>query len=245
MAGGWVKVFRDFTAWEWYSDINVSRLFFHLLLTVNHKETRWQGQTIKAGEKVTSMGNLAAETGLSVKQVRTALDKLKNSGCVTCKRTNKWTLISVVNWGKYQTDGFPEGEQTDKETAQPMASKGQTEGKQRATNKNEKNDKNEKNIDISSGEDNSTKPAKEKKHRYGEHKNVLLTDEEVEKLKARFGASYQEKIEKLSSGIALRGYKYKSHYLALLKWFEGELPANTEDDLILQGMTTVPVFGDN
>lgn len=144
MAGGWVKVYREFTEWEWYSNVNVSRVFFHLLLTANHKETKWQGQVILPGQKVTSYENLAAETNLSVKQVRVALDKLKASGTVAVKRTNRFSVISIVNWRKYQDEGFPDGIQDDK----PMAIKGQTEGKQRATNKNDKNEKNEKNIDI-------------------------------------------------------------------------------------------------
>ena len=243
MAGGWVKVYREFTEWEWYSNVNVSRVFFHLLLTANHKETRWQGQVILPGQKITSYENLAAETNLSVKQVRVALDKLKASGTVATKRTNRFTLISVVNWRKYQDEGFPDGTQDDK----PMAIKGQTEGKQRATNKN---DKNEKNIVISSVEDApiiplpaEAKEKKPKKHKYGEHKNVLLTDDEVEKLKARFGSSYLEKIEKLSNGIALKGYKYKSHYLALLSWFKDEAPDKVEDDIIIQNMYVVPTFG--
>lgn len=239
MAGGWVKVYREFTEWEWYSNVNVSRVFFHLLLTANHKETKWQGQVIQPGQKITSYENLAAETNLSVKQVRVALDKLKASGTVATKRTNRFTLISVVNWRKYQDEGFPDGTQDDK----PMAIKGQTEGKQRATNKNEKNDKNDKNIVISSVEDKQAVPAKPQKHRYGEHKNVLLTDDEVEKLKAKFGSSYTEFLDKFSNGLALKGYKYKSHYLRMLKWFKDEAPQQAGEDLIMQGMSIVPVFG--
>lgn len=239
MAGGWVKVYREFTEWEWYSNVNVSRVFFHLLLTANHKETKWQGQVILPGQKVTSYENLAAETNLSVKQVRVALDKLKASGTVAVKRTNRFSIISIVNWRKYQDEGFPDGIQNDK----PMAIKGQTDGKQRATNKNEKNDKNEKNIVISSAEDKQAVPAKPQKHRYGEHKNVLLTDDEVEKLKAKFGSSYQEFLDKFSNGLALKGYKYKSHYLRMLKWFKDEVPQVSGNDLIMQGMNIVPIYG--
>lgn len=57
-----------------------------------------------------------------------------------------------------------------------------------------------------------------KKHQYGEHKNVLLTDEEYAKLKERFPNDCTQKIETLSEAIARKGYKYKSHYLAILDW---------------------------
>ncbi len=56
------------------------------------------------------------------------------------------------------------------------------------------------------------------KHRYGEYKNVLLTDEELEKLKERFPQDWERRIEDLSLGIESKGYKYKSHYAAILSW---------------------------
>ncbi len=54
---------------------------------------------------------------------------------------------------------------------------------------------------------------------YGEFSNVFLTAEEYKKLLAKFGdTGALERIERLSSGIASRGYKYKSHYAAILSW---------------------------
>ncbi len=66
----------------------------------------------------------------------------------------------------------------------------------------------------------NNKPIKKK---YGEYKNILLTDEEYEKLKTKTD-NREEWIKTLDEGIELKGYKYKSHYLAILKWYarEGE-----------------------
>lgn len=75
----------------------------------------------------------------------------------------------------------------------------------------------EENIEEDNISPSATPKAKPSKHKYGEYKNVLLTDEEYEKLKERF-YDYEQKIETLSEGLALKGYKYKSHYLAILKW---------------------------
>lgn len=53
----------------------------------------------------------------------------------------------------------------------------------------------------------------------GSFRNVKLTEEELQKLKERFteqGA--QDRIERLSEGIASKGYKYKSHYATILSW---------------------------
>ena len=53
---------------------------------------------------------------------------------------------------------------------------------------------------------------------YGECKNVKLTDEELEKLKAKFGAYWPLVLSEFSTGKEAKGYKYKNDYAALLRW---------------------------
>lgn len=67
--------------------------------------------------------------------------------------------------------------------------------------------------------ENTTENTTREKKAYGEFENVFLTDVEKTKLVERFGVkAVQEEIEKLSCGIESRGYKYKSHYAAILNW---------------------------
>lgn len=63
------------------------------------------------------------------------------------------------------------------------------------------------------------KPKKKKpaKHKYGEYRNVLLTDEELDKLKTRF-PDWEDRIENLSLYIESKGARYKSHYATILSW---------------------------
>ena len=58
---------------------------------------------------------------------------------------------------------------------------------------------------------------------YGEFKNVKLTDEEYKKLEDKNLLPY---IEKLSSYIASKGKKYKSHYATILTWSRKEQKEN-------------------
>lgn len=62
------------------------------------------------------------------------------------------------------------------------------------------------------------------KHKYGEYKNVLLTDEELEKLKAEY-PDYEERIENLSRYLAQHGKSYKSHYATIRNWARKDKPA--------------------
>ena len=63
----------------------------------------------------------------------------------------------------------------------------------------------------------NNKGKKVQKHKYGEYKNVLLTDEELEKLKEEF-PDWEDRIERLSSYVASTGKSYKSHYATIRNW---------------------------
>lgn len=71
------------------------------------------------------------------------------------------------------------------------------------------------------------KPKKEKKpkekteqirHKHGEYKNVLLSDEEMSKLKAEFPKDWATRIEKLSLYIKSTGKGYKDHLATIRNW---------------------------
>lgn len=59
---------------------------------------------------------------------------------------------------------------------------------------------------------------RETKHRYGEYKNVLLTDTELEKLKAEYPSDYKDRIERLSCYIESTGKTYKNHLATIRNW---------------------------
>lgn len=70
--------------------------------------------------------------------------------------------------------------------------------------------------------DESTPAPKSKKptkHKYGEYKHVLLTDDEFNKLCNEYGdVMANESITFLDEYIEMKGYKAKNHYLAIRKW---------------------------
>lgn len=67
-------------------------------------------------------------------------------------------------------------------------------------------------VDVS-----STKRKKPVKHKYGEYKNVLLSDEELEKLKTEF-PDWEERIERVSSYMASTGKTYKNFLATIRNW---------------------------
>lgn len=89
------------TDWEWYENTNVFRLFYHCILHTNLEDKRYCGKEIKAGQFVSSITRISAETGLTESQVRTALKKLKETGYISTKSTNKYTIYTVNEYQKY------------------------------------------------------------------------------------------------------------------------------------------------
>lgn len=73
-------------------------------------------------------------------------------------------------------------------------------------------------IDIEREKENIiSPPAKETRHKYGAYKNVLLSDTDMEKLKAEF-KDYEERIERLSEYMASTGKSYKNHLATIRSW---------------------------
>lgn len=131
---GWIKIHRKITEWEWYSDANTMRLFIHLLIIANHKDTNWRGVLVPAGAVLTGRVKLAESLGISQQEVRTSLEHLKATNEITIKSTKKYSIISITNWINYQQDNQQINQQSTNN--QPTINHIQE-------CKNEKNEKNE------------------------------------------------------------------------------------------------------
>lgn len=86
----------------------------------------------------------------------------------------------------------------------------------------------DKEIDKDKDKDNISVSAKPSKHKHGEYNNVLLTDDELDKLKAEY-PDWKDRIERLSSYVASTGKSYKSHYATIRNWARNDKkkPINT------------------
>lgn len=101
---GFIKLHRKLVAWGWYQDYVVKDVFLHLLLTANFKDTTWKDRILKKGQVVVGSQNIANELGFTRQQVRTALKKLRSTNEITIEATNKFSIITIVNWEEYQSD---------------------------------------------------------------------------------------------------------------------------------------------
>lgn len=100
---GHIKLHRALTEWGWYKDLPTCKLWLHVLLRANYKACEWQGIEIPRGAFATSYAALSAESGLTVKQVRTALGKLKKTGEITVETNRHYTIVTVAKYDEYQS----------------------------------------------------------------------------------------------------------------------------------------------
>lgn len=63
--------------------------------------------------------------------------------------------------------------------------------------------------------DREKKPVR---HKHGEYKNVLLSDEDLAKLQEEFPADWQQRIERLSFYMASKDKKYSNHLATIRNW---------------------------
>lgn len=127
--------------WEWYNDSKTLHLFIHLLINANHSDQKWQGKMIKRGQLITGRDKIKSLTGISEQSIRTCLQRLKDTKEVTIKTTNKYSIITILNYDLYQfSENINQQDNHQSTINQP------TTNQQLTTNKNVKKKKNDKNV---------------------------------------------------------------------------------------------------
>lgn len=169
MNDGYIRLYRKFVEWEWYSNVNDRLVFIHCLLSANWKDGYFEGQKIPRGSFITSYQKLAKEIGISVQNVRTSINHLKSTSNLTSKITNKYSIITINNYDKYQ--------ETNKQINKQLTSNQQATNNNRINNNKEINKKESISKDI---------PKKEVKYFESLKVNSLFNDflEVRKKLKA-------------------------------------------------------------
>lgn len=172
---------------------------------------------------------LATIFGKPIATIRLALE--------TFQKLNMVDLIdgtySIPNWNKYQSaDKYEINRARDRKRLQEWRKKQQDKEKFPQISTTSKNEtfhetfrkRNETPTEIEVEEEIEIEKEKEiykekpTRHRYGEYKNVLLTDKDLEKLKTEFPDDWEKRIERLSAYMASTGKSYKNHLATIRNW---------------------------
>lgn len=95
---GFVKLSDDLPNWAWYGDNNTLSVYIRLLIGAVWRETEYQNTTLQRGQIATTLPKIAKENGITERQARTILDRLKATGRVSVKTTSKFSIITLNNY---------------------------------------------------------------------------------------------------------------------------------------------------
>ncbi len=110
LTNGYIKEYRSLISWGWFKDPFTAHLWEYLRLAANWDESIFKGEPVHRGELVTSYPAMAEATGMSVQNVRTAIRHLKKTGEITMRSYRDFSVVTVVNYNKYQSDDSSEAD---------------------------------------------------------------------------------------------------------------------------------------
>ena len=88
--------------WRWYHNSTMVHLWINLLISAR-EEDGWHGMVeVKRGQIITSLSKLSAETGISIRKIRTCLSNLVKSGEIKEMTNNHYRIITIIDYDMYQ-----------------------------------------------------------------------------------------------------------------------------------------------
>lgn len=153
---------------------------------------------------------------LSETDIAKGLNDLAGMGCIRLYEVDGESYFYFPNWGDHQRI------QT-KHSKFPEPSPCTIHGESRRLTVNHGESPSESESEIES----EIESQKNKRARYGAYRNVLLSDEQYEKLKAEFPSDYQDRIEAVSAYCQSTGKSYKDYLATIRNWAKRDAEKQT------------------
>jgi hypothetical protein len=121
MNRGYVRLWRKSLDAGWIKNHKLWAFWTYCLMKASHKEfdaiVGLQIVHLMPGQFIFGLLVASKETGLSIREIRTILELLKKCENLTIKTTNKFSIITIVNWPIYQSDEIKNDKLNDKQRA--------------------------------------------------------------------------------------------------------------------------------
>ena len=144
MNRGYVKLWRKSIDSGFFQNPNLWTFWCWCLMKASHKKIKqvvgFQNIELLPGQFLFGRKAASVELKMSERTIRTSLDALRKRQNIAIKTTNKFSIITVINWDTYQCDRPTSDQQNDQQTTSKRPA---SDHKQEC-----KTFKNEKNINI-------------------------------------------------------------------------------------------------
>lgn len=112
---GFVQLSDDLTSWEWFDDKNTVYVYLWLMLRAAWCSARYHGIELERGQVITTYPEISEKCGVTIRQARTILDRLKTTGKATVKTTSKFSIITMLEYDcNGKSDSLNDNQMTDK-----------------------------------------------------------------------------------------------------------------------------------
>ena len=187
-----------------------------------------------------SLAYIAENLNIGQKHISEILISLKEKKIIKCKKQNgNAPQVIGINKLLEEWQGIPEKRDTRKKVSlkKGIPELGDTSIPEKrdkvspnsGTHTLLKTEYKDRDIKTEGCADAPPPPAKPRKHKFGEYQNVLLTDEEYQKLKAEM-PNADDYIERLSSYVASTGKAYRSHFATIRNWYRKDREKNGQNN---------------
>jgi hypothetical protein len=119
MDQGYIKLWRKLTNSGLMQNPKLFTFWIWCLLKASHKRHKqmigMQVVELQPGQFIFGRKAASKDLGISERTIRTCVKKLKILQKLTIKPTNKYSIISIVNWDSYQSSNHKSGQQNDQQ----------------------------------------------------------------------------------------------------------------------------------
>ena len=137
-----IKLSETIVDWEWFTDGNMLKLWIYLLVNAQQfGPTRYRGIELKTGQLVTGRKILSKATGLSEREVRTCINRLKATNEISVESTNQYSIITILKYDLYQSGMLYGGQQFGQQSDHRPSSDRPAGVHQSATSKRDKRER--------------------------------------------------------------------------------------------------------
>ena len=112
----WIKLHDRITEWQWFGKPEMVQMMVYFLIKAARRRTVYRGTVLERGQLITSRNRLHGALGLSDKRIRICLNRLQESGDISVKSTNKFSIITICKYDSYQGSARAKGPTRDQVT---------------------------------------------------------------------------------------------------------------------------------
>jgi hypothetical protein len=129
---GYVKIYRKILDYGYSSEY--IHLFLYLIINCNFKDTFYNDIKLKKGQLLTGRKKISINTGINESKIERLLSLMESEQQIEQQKTNKFRIITIKNYRKYQ--------QTEQQNEQQPT----TDEQQKTHNKKEEKEEKDKKI---------------------------------------------------------------------------------------------------